>query len=186
MGIMKPTSQPAHVWQAGGRRYDRRRQQNFEANLPSKSAMYRQQHKIKHEGLKWYNFNWGRLETYAQQLHEMNETWTVTLEKDAGNRFERLFVWLGSNTKVFKHAGLDVYAMDSCHIKHVIAKGMQLHFLVGVSGNNRTTILAFSVDTTESGGSYTFLESSVPPAASLLYSQRNATSPVSPSYSPME
>jgi hypothetical protein len=29
------------------------------ANLPS---MYWQQHKIKHEALKWYNLNWGRLE----------------------------------------------------------------------------------------------------------------------------
>jgi len=176
MGIMKPKiclnrhmsgKQVAAAMTGVGSRISR-------ANLPSKSAMYRQQHKIKHEALKWYNLNWGRLETYAQQLREMNETWTVTLEKDAGNRFEHLFVWLGSNMKVLEH-GLDVYAMDSCHIKHVIAKGMQLHFLVGVSGNNRTTILAFSVDTTESGGSYTFFgeQCAASGITALFATQRN-------------
>ena len=67
-----------------------------------------------------------------------------------------MIVGIRSNMKVLEHAGLEVYAMDSCHIKHVIAKGMQLHILVGIQGNNRTTILAFSVDKTESGSLYTF------------------------------
>ena len=126
------------------------------AQLPSQSAMYRNQYKIKHEDLKWYTLNWGRLEIYCNKLREMNPTWTVTLEKDDQNRFERLFVGIGSNLKVLEHAGLDVYALDSCHVKHVIAKNMQLHILVSSQGGNRNVILAFSVDKTESGDSYTF------------------------------
>ena len=127
-----------------------------QANLPSKSAIYRQQHKIKHENLKWYNFNFGRLETYTNELQTMNTTWTVKLEKDDQNHFERLFIGIGSNIKVLEYAGLDVYALDSCHVKHLVAKGLQLHILVANQGNNRTVILAFSVDTTKSGASYTF------------------------------
>ena len=127
-----------------------------EANLPSQSSMYRAQYLIKNEELEWYNENWGRLETFLNELGEMNPTWTVTLEKDDDNRFKRLFVGIGSNIKVLQHAGLDVYALDSCHVKHIIAHGLQLHILVSYQGANRVVILAISVDTTESGASYTF------------------------------
>ena len=54
------------------------------------------------------------------------------------------------------NAGLDVYGMDSCHLKHIVVKGMQLHLLVAPQGANRNVIVAMSLDVTESASSYTF------------------------------
>jgi hypothetical protein len=110
-------------------------------------------------------------------------------DRHAQNKYVGIvIVGIRSNMKVLEHAGLDVYAMDSCHIKHVIAKGMQLHILVGIQGNNRATILAFSVDKTESGSLYTFFgeQCAALGIKNLFATQRNATfSLVSPSSSRM-
>ena len=126
------------------------------ANLPSKSALYQQQLIIKHEDIQWYTLNWARLETYLLDLKERNPELTVRLEKDEDNRFWRMFIGYTPNIGVLRNAGLDVYALDSCHVKHLVAKGMQLHILAASQGANRNLLVAFSLDRTESAESYQF------------------------------
>lgn len=117
-------------------------------NLPSNSSMYRHQKHIAHEDLQWYTENWGRLEDYMHDLQISNPEWRVVLDKEFENRFTKLFVGYYPNLSALINAGLDVYGLDSCHLKHIIVKGMQLHILVACQGANRNVILAISLDVT--------------------------------------
>ena len=58
--------------------------------------------------------------------------------------------------QILEHSGLDFYGIDSCHTRHIIVKGMQLHILVGRQGNGHSVILAWSLDAGETNSSYTF------------------------------
>lgn len=126
------------------------------ANCPSKSSLYRQHKVIKNEDLQWYTENWARLEYYLQNLNALNVDLHVVLCKDTENRFQRMFIGYKQNLRVIKKAGLDYYGIDSCHVKHQVANGMQLHILVSSQGADRNVIIAFSLDVTESSGSYEF------------------------------
>ena len=75
------------------------------ANLPS---MYWQQHKIKHEALKWYNLNWGRLETYAHTVTFATNTWARYVLSKAQKYVGHAVMTMGfirneSNSNTSKH-----------------------------------------------------------------------------------
>ena len=126
------------------------------ANLPSASTMYRAQSVVKHGELKYYDHSWARLEVFCIELQKTNSTWRVKVVKDEDGAFLRCFIGFGMNLEIVKFAGLDVYAVDSCHVKHLYAKGLQLHILVANTGACRTVIVAISLDITESNESYIF------------------------------
>ena len=126
-------------------------------NCPSNSSMYRNQNSIKHEDLKFYTENWAPLEFYLDNLNAANYEFHVVLKKDKDNMFQRMFIGYHQNLRVIRKAGLDIYGIDLCHVKHQVAKGMQLHILVSSQGANLNVIIAFSLNVTESSRSYLFL-----------------------------
>ena len=128
-------------------------------NLPSGSTLYRAQGKVKNEAFKWYDKNYERLEDYLIELKKENPSFRVTIVKDNENRFLRLFIGIGTSMQILKHAGLDVYGIDSCHFKHDVVKGMQIHLLVSNQGAWQNVILAMSIDINESCESYCFFAS---------------------------
>ena len=56
-----------------------------------------------------------------------------------------------------KHAGLDSYAADATFTKHHISGGLQLHLVVGRTGDNKTQYLALSLELAETNASYAYL-----------------------------
>ena len=58
--------------------------------------------------------------------------------------------------QAMEHGGLDFYAVDACHTKHIIVTGMQLHLLVGRNGNNKNVIMAWSLELKETAASYRY------------------------------
>ena len=122
--------------------------------LPSKSTIYRAKLGVRDESDAWYNQNWARLERYLLELQQ-NPDFYVKLVKD-GDRFSRYFVLCRKSIEVLHTAGLDFYAIDACHTRHHIAKGMKLHLLVGRNGSNQNVFVGWSLDSRETKESYAF------------------------------
>ena len=83
-----------------------------------------------------------------------NDDFHIILRKDKDNRFDRMFIGYQQNLRVIKKLGLDFYGIDSCHVRHLVAKGMQLHILVSSQGTNHNVLLDYSLDVNESSTSY--------------------------------
>ena len=129
-----------------------------EQNLPAARTMYRVMLDIRHDSDKYYDVNWERLERYIIDLQaQNNESVHAVVEKDHEQRFLRYFIGLKVNVDILEYAGLDSYSIDACHTKHHIAKGMQLHYVMGRNGNNQNVQLAWSLEASETSKSYEWL-----------------------------
>ena len=58
---------------------------------------------------------------------------------------------------IIETAGLDFIAFDASFTRHHVARGMQLHVIMGRTGQNRNTYIAFSFEQSETAASYLFL-----------------------------
>lgn len=113
--------------------------------------------RIRDESLQHYDLDWARLERYLHELKDHNPTTMVDIQKDtADNSLLRYFVGIGPAKYSFKHVGLGFWGVDSCHTRHFVVQGMQLHILVGRTGSNSNMILAFSLDISETNDSYIY------------------------------
>ena len=126
------------------------------ANFPSKSSMYRHHNVIRNEDIWWYTQNWTSLEYYLDNLKAINDDFHVVLLKDTDNIFVHIFIGYQQNLRVIIKVGLDLCGIDSCHVRHLFAMGMQFHSLVSSPGVNHNVLHAYSLNANESSPSYNF------------------------------
>ena len=123
---------------------------------PSASTLYRGRAAVAATSEERYNIYWARLRTYLDEFAEMNPSSSVAYVADARGHFQRYFVSIFSAVNLLRHSGMGFYSIDACHTKHRIADGMQLHFLVGRTGNNTNILVAWSLEAKENADSYSW------------------------------